>query len=102
VILDWEAAGWGIPAADLVQFVGKSLSPDLATYYSVVCSRWPRFRPTHLEALTEIGRLFRLINSLEWANWGYRTVGVDWFDEKLSSCERELAAWLRTAELAGK
>jgi len=102
MILDWEAAGWGIPAADLVQFVGKSLSPDLRTYYSVVCSSWPGFGLTQLETLTEVGRLFRLINSLDWANWGYRAVGVDWFNEKLNWCEREMADWLRTAEMPDK
>jgi hypothetical protein len=102
MILDWEAAGWGIPAADLVQFVGKSLSPDLRTYYSVVCSSWPSFGLTHLQTLTEVGRLFRLINSLDWANWGYRAVGVDWFNEKLNWSERELANWLRTTEVPDK
>jgi len=102
MILDWEAAGWGIPAADFVQFVGKSLSPDLRTYYSVVCSSWPSFGLTHLETLTEVGRLFRLINSLDCANWSYRAVGVDWFNEKLNWCGRELADWLRTAEKPDK
>lgn len=102
VVLDWEAAGWGIPAADLVQFVGKSLSPDLRTYYSVVSSSWPSFGLSHLETLTRVGRLFRLINSLDWANWGYRAIGFDWFNEKLTWCERELVDWLRTAEVPEK
>src|SRR5437773_7163330 len=33
---DWEFAGWGVPATDLAQFVGRTVSPDLAAYRSVV------------------------------------------------------------------
>src|SRR6266851_6777617 len=42
MIMDWEGGGRGSHAADLAQFVGESLSPDLCTYYSVVGSNWPR------------------------------------------------------------
>jgi hypothetical protein len=98
LMLDWEGAGWGVPAADLVQFMGKSLSPDLPTYYSVVRSSWPHLAFTDVESLADVGRMFRLINSLDWANWGFRAIGAEWFMEKLNWCERELAGWLRSAE----
>jgi hypothetical protein len=101
IIMDWEGAGWGSPAADLAQFrgLGTSLSPDLRTYYSIVRSRWPRVRLAELEILAEIGRMFRLISSLDWANWGYRAALADSYIDELGWYEQELADWLRGAEV---
>jgi hypothetical protein len=104
VVIDWEGAGWGSPAADLAQFrgLGTSLSPDLRTYYSVVRSRWSAVRPADLESLAEIGRMFRLISSLDWANSGYRAALADSYVEELGWYEQELVDWLRAAEVQGK
>jgi hypothetical protein len=102
MIMDWEGAGWGSPAADLAQFVGESLSPDLCTYYSVVGSNWPRLGLADLESHAELGRMFRLISSLDWTNSGYRAGVEDWYIGELNWCERELADWLRTTDVQDK
>jgi hypothetical protein len=102
MIMDWEGAGWGSPAADLAQFVGESLSPDLRTYYSVVGSNWPRLGLADLESHAELGRMFRLISSLDWTNSGYRAGVEDWYIGELNWCERELADWLRTTDVQDK
>jgi hypothetical protein len=102
MIMDWEGAGWGSPAADLAQFVGESLSPDLRTYHSVVGSSWPCLGLADLEKHAELGRMFRLISSLDWTNSGYRAGVEDWYIGELTWCERELADWLRTADVQDK
>jgi hypothetical protein len=100
IIMDWEGAGWGSPAADLAQFrgLGTSLSPDLATYYSTVRSKWPRVRLPDLETLAEIGRMFRLISSLDWANSGYQAALAASYVEEMAWYEQELAEWLQGAK----
>jgi hypothetical protein len=102
IILDWEEAGWGSPAADLAQRTSlscrRSLSPDLRTYYSVVSSTWPGVGLADLEVLADYGRMFRLICSLDWSNWGYRSSLADSYIEELGWYERALADWLRGAE----
>jgi hypothetical protein len=96
LIMDWDGAGWGIPAVDLAQFVGVSLSPDLHSYHSAVCSGWPGLRFVDIENLAAFGQLFRLINSLVWANWGYNPDSSEWYVEELTWCEQGLADWLRS------
>ena len=94
LLMDWEGAGWGSPAPDLAQFVGGSLSPDLGAYHAVVCATWPGIGLGELERLAEIGRMFRLVSSLDWANEGYRPLEPDWYIEEVSWYERALADWL--------
>jgi hypothetical protein len=99
LLMDWEGAGWGSPAPDLAQFVGDSLSPDLGAYHAVVCATWPDIGLADLQRLAEIGRMFRLISSLDWANAGYRPLEPDWYIEEVSWYERGLADWLQTVEV---
>jgi aminoglycoside phosphotransferase (APT) family kinase protein len=64
VLLDWETAGWGVPAIDLAQFTPWSLSPDLAAYRSVVR---PEFADAQtVSRMSQVGRIFRLIAAMSW------------------------------------
>ncbi len=65
-------------------------------------SSWPGLELAELELLAELGRMFRLINGLEWANWGYRPVVAGWYMEEMNWCEPELADWLRAAKARDK
>src|SRR5439155_13258368 len=38
LVYDFEMAGWGVPATDLAQFVGKCVSPDLEVYRAALAS----------------------------------------------------------------
>jgi len=70
VVFDWEAAGWGVPAADLAQaaqFSSLSASPDLPSYWSMVRERWPNASPDALERLAHCGSAFRALAGLSWA-----------------------------------
>jgi len=64
LILDWETAGWGVPAIDLAQYAAGSLSPNLNTYSSVVERRWAG--AANLARIAELGKIFRLILSTSW------------------------------------
>jgi hypothetical protein len=68
--LDWELAGWGVPAPDLEQAArGRrycSLSPDLTAYWSVVRESWPHLTVQDLHRWTAWGRVFRLLAMTDW------------------------------------
>jgi hypothetical protein len=58
--IDWETAGWGVPAADLARI-------DLAAYVSVIHeSWWPRVRLEDVERLSTVGAVFRYLASMYW------------------------------------
>jgi hypothetical protein len=58
--IDWETAGWGIPAADLTRI-------DPAAYLSVVQSSWWRgARLEDVERVAAAGAVFRYLSSLFW------------------------------------
>jgi thiamine kinase-like enzyme len=59
--IDWETAGWGVPAADLTRI-------DLPAYASVVQTSWWRgARLEHVERLAAVGAVFRYVSSTFWA-----------------------------------
>ena len=57
--VDWEMAGWGVPAIDLLEI-------DLGTYQSVVRSRWPTVEPADLQRLQAVGEAFRWLAAIRW------------------------------------
>jgi hypothetical protein len=70
---DWEKAGWGVPAADLAQLVFapkiSCLSPDLASYGSVLREAWPDLSDQDIRRLADLGRVFRLLAMMSWIGW---------------------------------
>ena len=65
---DWEAAGWGVPAADFAQFTGRTVSPDLTVYYSAMKASQCELAPLAIQRLAEYGKLFRLIDDMYWVS----------------------------------
>jgi len=59
--IDWETAGWGVPAADLARI-------DLPAYWSVVRSVWPDVRLEDARRLGAVGRIFVQLAALRWAS----------------------------------
>jgi hypothetical protein len=68
LVFDWENAGWGIPATDLCQFIGRStVSPDLGAYQESVGACGRRVERSQLRRLAEYGNIFRVLDNLAWA-----------------------------------
>ena len=65
--LDWETAGWGVPAIDLCRFVGGPVKPDLASYCAAMREAGEPVTLEQVEALAHVGSVFRLISAMYWA-----------------------------------
>ena len=59
--IDWEMAGWGVPAVDLTKI-------DLETYWSVVTAWWPELRIEDLRRLAAVGRIFEQLCAVHWVS----------------------------------
>lgn len=57
--IDWEMAGWGVPAVDLVEI-------DLPTYWSVVQSRCPGAQFEDMQRLRAVGQVFWWLAAIRW------------------------------------
>jgi hypothetical protein len=93
LIMDWESAGWGVPAADLAQFAGNALTPDIAAYWSVAQACWPDLHLSEFHQLADLGRVFRWINAIAWANRGFHRNSVEWYVAEMSYYKPEMAEW---------
>jgi hypothetical protein len=60
--LDWEMAGWGVPAADLAE------CPDLDAYLAVARTAWPLLDATEINRVARAGTLFRLLAAMHWSS----------------------------------
>jgi hypothetical protein len=61
---DWENSGWGIPAADLACFPDRTVNPDLTVY----SKRMNNKNPSAVHDLAACGKIFRLLDSIQWAS----------------------------------
>lgn len=70
--LDWETAGWGVPAADLAAPRGRTPAElvDLVTYAAVARESWPALDAAALGRLVTVGGLFRRLAAIGWASRG--------------------------------
>ena len=93
LVMDWECAGWGVPAADLAQFTGNSLTPDLEAYFSVVHGCWPDLDLHDFERLANVGRVFRWINAVAWANWGFHDGAIRWYITEMGCYRPGIPEW---------
>ena len=60
-VIDWEMAGWGVPAVDLPKI-------DLPTYWSVVRRYWSDVRFEDLERLAAVGRILQQLAAIHWVS----------------------------------
>ena len=67
LIFDWEMAGWGAPATDLAQSLGRCVSPDLDVYGSILRENFAQFNARDLRRLAEFGNLLRVVDKIFWA-----------------------------------
>lgn len=65
--LDWETAGRGLPAPDLAEVPIHGSSDCLDSYLARVRSVWPELTAESVRRLACVGRVFRLVASIDWA-----------------------------------
>jgi hypothetical protein len=91
--LDWDAAGWGIAAADLSQ-------TDVAVYWSVARHYWPELTLQAVKRHANVGRIFW---ALEPVTGEAETLTSEWLDNvmrKMRAYEAEIACALETISWA--
>lgn len=57
--IDWETAGWGVPAADLTRI-------DIAAYWMSAREWCPGLSFDNVYRLAQVGQVFRLIAAIDW------------------------------------
>ena len=84
--IDWETAGWGVPAADLAPARGRGLSSpvDLTVYGRIVRRRWTQLDDPTIRDLVFVGTLFRRLIAIHWSMQG---LVVPWLDKPIAQLE---------------
>ena len=59
-------AGWGVPATDLAQFLGRTVSPDLEVYSSLLRQDFPQLDLRDIQRLADYGNILRLVDKIFW------------------------------------
>lgn len=101
--LDWETAGWGVPAADLapMRSVSQALQVDIVAYWATVRESWQSLDLPTIERLVNVGRLFCQIAAISWAtaSLGFdRLDSVWWAVESMEIYHQELSDAIRIAQ----
>jgi len=67
--LDWEMAGWGIPAADLASAFDRTMliPVDAGAYLEAMRPWWGGLDDAAVRRLSILGRVFQALASTEWA-----------------------------------
>ncbi len=98
LVYDWEMAGWGVPATDLAQSLGKCASPDLKAYCSALGQNGLQTRFGEIRRLAKFGNLLRLVDKIFWDTVGIGGETRDFLLRPilaLKNYEPQLAAALR-------
>lgn len=82
-VMDWDVAGWGVPASDVA-------AVDLYAYRSHIAEKWPELDLEVLPNLACLGRVFRF---LLWIEATSTALATEWTERplrKLETYEQEL------------
>ncbi len=87
--IDWEMAGWGVPAVDLPEL-------DLVAYQAAARVEWPHLELPLLDRLARVGQVFRLLAAIGWQSSQFKYTARQYlakpltdlriFSERLSRC----------------
>ncbi|MEN8160154.1 MAG: phosphotransferase [Myxococcota bacterium] len=83
LVFDWEVAGWGLPAVDLIDL-------DLPAYAEIVRPEWPGVDLETLERSVKLGEILR--GGVIPGSWAARSLVTTW----PASAVSELAVYQRT------
>jgi aminoglycoside phosphotransferase (APT) family kinase protein len=67
--IDWEMAGWGVPAADLAGACGPGPTLPIAskTYLESMREQWGDLDASDIRSLSSLGRIFQALAGIDWA-----------------------------------
>jgi len=101
--IDWEMAGWGVPAPDVAPARGPVAQPwvDLATYGAVIRRRWAHVDERAIRDLVMVGTLLRRLIAIDWS---VRSLRYAWPERPIAQLRiyrREIEEVLAAAPWAG-
>jgi hypothetical protein len=79
-----------MPAVDLAQSLGRSVSPDLDVYAREIIDVWPELGVDGVRRLARLGTLCRAVAAISWASAG---LGTEWIDAPVKT------AWIFVEKL---
>jgi aminoglycoside phosphotransferase (APT) family kinase protein len=88
--LDWETAGWGVPAKDISDV-------PIEVYWSVVREWWPDLSVQALRSLAKIGKLFRWLAALDWETASFTVKPTEKAIRNMTVCRAWLASAMKLA-----
>jgi len=84
--LDWETAGWGVPAADLAP--SRDLPPayqvNIADYWPIARECWPGVDIQAIGQIVHIGRIFRRLAAINWASM---SLAYEWLEKPIKNMQ---------------
>ena len=98
--VDWEMAGWGVPAADLAPAAGLALAPqvDIITYWTIVHACWPGLNIQAIQRLVNVGQVFRQLAAIHWASLSLACDYIERPMARLRSYQAALAEIIRSTQ----
>jgi hypothetical protein len=91
--IDWETAGWGLPAADVP--LG-----DIMAYWAVVREHWPRLDLHTIQRLADVGQIFRWLAAISWESLYLTFPQLEWPMIRLREYHAGLANAIQAVEWA--
>lgn len=88
--IDWETAGWGVPAVDIIKL-------DISTYWMVVRDFWSDVNLQDIKQLANIGELFRYLVSISWDSTRLKYQGRERAMWRMRYYEPGLLAFIKLA-----
>jgi ATP-binding cassette subfamily B protein len=100
VALDWELAGFGVPAADVYQLAVDATREDLSCYRSTISEYAGGVDDDELLALLFMGNGFRLLAEVDWASTHLPHPRPEKGVATLHLYEQRLRTWVATLQSA--
>lgn len=69
LVMDWETAGWGVPAADVASIRGPhGETSALDAYVAIARDWWPALNVGLAVRMVNVGKLFRRLAAIRWCS----------------------------------
>jgi hypothetical protein len=93
LVIDWAWAGAASPAADIAVIPGGR--GELRAYYEILREAWPSLAWEDIERLHRIGRIFRLLQYVQWESISFAYPWIERAQRNMAEYERALHGLLQ-------